>query len=134
MIRPSKLLLGLEAAITLAGASLAVWVLPSSRLTRLLGRPSPPSPPRSSTEADEARGAQVGRAVERVAGMLPWRPVCLPQAIATRTMLRRRRIPCEGHLGVVGTAPFGAHAWVTVGDVVVQGASAGEVTEVAVLR
>ena len=120
--------------MALAIASFAVRVLPGPRVVRLLGQPAPPSPPPDSPGAHQTRGEQVGRAVERVARVLPWRPVCLPQAIATRAMLKRRRIPCEGHLGVVGTAPFDAHAWITVGDVVVQGGSDTHVTEVAVLR
>ena len=117
----------------LALASIAVRLLSSRRLVRLLGDPR-----LGRLEQDgvvvSARAARIGRAVERVAGRLPWRPVCLPQAIATLAMLRWRGIPCEGHLGVVSTAPFKAHAWVTVGPAVVQGGPVTGVTELASLR
>ena len=67
--------------------------------------------------------------VERVARILPWRPRCLPQAIATRRMLNRRMITNRGHLGVVGTAPLSTHAWVTVDGAVVQGGPISHVRE-----
>ena len=86
--------------------------------------PSHPGPP-------GAEALLVGRAVARVAHHLPWHPTCLPQALATRAMLRRRGIPCVSHLGVIRTEPFEAHAWVTVNDRVVQGGPIGHATEVA---
>ncbi len=49
-------------------------------------------------------------------------------------MLRRRGIASAGHLGVVGTAPLSAHAWVTVRGRVVQGGPVTHATEVALLR
>lgn len=69
-----------------------------------------------------------------MAAILPWRPKCLAQAIATRIMLRRRGIDSRGHLGVVDTQPMSAHAWVTVGEEVVQGGPVDHATELAVLR
>src|SRR5947208_2523981 len=79
------------AARALTVATLAVRLLSSPRTTRLLGRPAPPDIERPRGRAGvEAR--RVGHAVERVARVLPWRPVCLPQALATRWMLRRRAI------------------------------------------
>lgn len=73
----------------------------------------------------------VGRAVTRVARRLPWHPACLPQAVATRAMLRRRGIECVSHVGVVRTEPFQAHAWVTVNGCVVQGSPITHATELA---
>jgi hypothetical protein len=131
--RIDRALLGAEAALALAAASLAVRVLGSSRTTRLLGLPA--------TADQAAPGAapgpavrRVGRAVERVSRLLPWRPVCLPQAIATRAMLRRRGIVCDSHLGMIQSDPVTAHAWVTVGGTVVQGGPVGHVKELAVFR
>jgi Transglutaminase-like superfamily len=128
-----KAFLGLEAAVVLGAAELALRAVPCRRLTRLLGFAVP-------AVDDDARGRidpaaqRVGRAVERVAGVLPWRPACLPQAIATRAMLRRRGIPCEGHLGVVSTDPFEAHAWITVNGWVVQGGPVHDAAEIAAFR
>jgi hypothetical protein len=125
--------LAAEAALALTAASLAVRVLGSAHTTRLLGVPAP-------TDQVEPRAApgpgvrRVGRAVERVSRVLPWRPLCLPQAIATRAMLRRRRVACTGHLGVIESDPRTAHAWVTVAGTVVQGGPVGHVKELAVFR
>ena len=101
-------------------------------ISALLGTPhatSSPEAPVSAESSPDSRAARVGRAVERVARVLPWRPPCLPQAIATRRMLRRRHISSRGHLGVVGTAPLSTHAWVTVHGAVVQGGPLPHVEE-----
>jgi Transglutaminase-like superfamily len=117
----------LEAALALTVASLALRVLPRGRVSRLLGRPGPEH---AAVGRLSSRALGVGRAVERVAALLPWRPGCLPQAVAARAMLRRRGIACHGHLGVVSTRPLEAHAWVTVAGRVVTGGrvSAAELT------
>lgn len=126
----TKFGLAIEASLTLTVTSLAVRFLPSATTTRLLGRPSPALIEQQRL-APGARASRVGRAVERVASVLPWRPLCLPQALAVRAMLLRRRIPCRCHLGVVQTSPMSAHAWVTVAGSVVQGGPVGHATEVA---
>jgi hypothetical protein len=128
----ARVALGAEAAIALALATAAVRVLPARRQSRLLGQPGPAGA--ATGGVPDPRAKRVGRAVERVAGILPWRPSCLPQAIATRAMLRRRRIACEAHLGIVSTSPLAAHAWVTVEGHVVQGGPLRGATEVAALR
>lgn len=131
LVRPSPLLrrstLAAEAGLFLMLASVAKRVLPASRATRLLGSVAAPSSGDPLPPAGEA--LLVGRAVDRVAQLLPWRPACLPQALATRAMLRRRGIDCVSHLGVVQTDPFRAHAWVTVNGSVVQGATSADVSE-----
>lgn len=122
--------LAAEAAVAVVIADVAVHLLPSGRTSRLLGNLE--SPPRDVPDPDaELQARRIGRAVEGVAGRLPWHPVCLPQAIATRWLLKRRGIPCSSHLGVTGRAPLAAHAWVTVGDHVVQGGHVTDATEVA---
>ena len=113
--------MAVEAAAVLAFASVAVRVLPGGRVTSLLGTVLTTEPPPPAAAGGDARARGVGRMVERVAARLPWQPKCLPQAIATRAMLRRRGIACESHLGIVSTRPLAAHAWVTVGGAVVQG-------------
>ncbi len=75
---------------------------------------------------------RVGRAVTLVAGRVPWHPTCLRQALAARRMLARRNIPCRTHVGVVDPRSLSAHAWVTVGDLIVVGAhGAGDTTPLA---
>jgi hypothetical protein len=122
-----------EAVLALTAASVAARVAGSSRTTRLLGLPAAGHEAESELPADpEVR--RVGSAVERVARILPWHPVCLPQAIATRAMLRRRGVACVSHLGVYGSSPVTAHAWITVGGTVVQGGPVGHVKELALFR
>jgi hypothetical protein len=125
-------LLGIEAGTSLLLASVALRVRRRSNAAQLLGtigaRSAGPPP------QDDAEARRIGRAVTRVARLLPHEPTCLRQAIATRWMLRRRGIDSEAHLGIVRTEPFEAHAWVTVGDVVVQGGPVVGATELAVLR
>lgn len=76
-----------------------------------------------------ADAEDIGHVVEVVGRCLPFRTVCLQQAIAVRRMLNRRGIPAMVYLGIarnkadrvrseLGQA---AHAWVTVGSQVVSG-------------
>lgn len=121
--------LGLEASLALTVASLAVRLLPDARAARLLGRRLAGDHDAPQSPQAQADALLVGRAVARVADALPWQPVCLPRAIATRAMLRRRAIRATCHLGMVVGLPRSAHAWVTVNDVVVQGGPVPPVTE-----
>jgi hypothetical protein len=123
--------LAIEAAVMLTVASLRVRLHPSSETASLLGlnrSTDEAPPPTRSTVGDILR---VGRTVERVALLLPWHPLCLPSAVATKAMLLRRGVDCRAHLGMTTTTPPEAHAWVTVGDVVVQGGPVDHVTELA---
>ena len=128
-----RLALGLEAATALAVAQVAIRVLPASRVSRLMGRPFP-AHPRAPAAPPPAAVRRVGVAVHRVARVLPWRPTCLPQAVATAAMLRRRGVAAWSHLGITATAPLEAHAWVTVNGHVVIGGPVAHATEVAAFR
>jgi hypothetical protein len=113
--------LAAEAGIQLTRASLELRLRRSSRLTSLLGTLEDVDHPVDETELHEA--LRVGRTVARVAGRLPGAPTCLPRALATQRMLRRRGIASRLHLGVTNSAEERAHAWVTVdGQAVVGGA------------
>jgi hypothetical protein len=125
--------LAVEATIALAVADLAVRILPSRRVAALLGTTSR-QPPSRRPAARTAEAMRIGLMVDRAAARLPWHPVCLPQAIATRWLLRRRGIRCVSHLGVVERHPFSAHAWITVDGAIVQGAGVVTATELAALR
>ncbi|MFV2103512.1 lasso peptide biosynthesis B2 protein [Micromonospora sp. LOL_024] len=134
MTRPRTIALALEAAARLTTAQLLIAVYSGPRLMRFLG---PVERPTTATEETPPRwpaARRVARVVDRVGHLLPWRPVCLPRAMTTRAMLRRRAIPCELHLGVTSTAPLAAHAWVTVDGRVVQGGPVAHVTPLATLR
>ncbi|MEQ1717678.1 MAG: lasso peptide biosynthesis B2 protein [Hyphomicrobium sp.] len=84
------------------------------------------------TEVDASSvcdAAAIGHAIERLADVVPFRAVCLQQALAARLMLARRRIPSTLYLGLqrdrekrlaTGTGDA-AHAWVRVGPLYVVG-------------
>lgn len=77
---------------------------------------------------------KVARIVRKVARHVPFRAVCLPQAMAAQWMLRRRGVPSRLVFGVRrGTADSGLqyHAWLMVGRECVVGA--GEVETYAPL-
>ena len=124
--------MGLEAGLALIRASVALRLSPEANIARLLGEPSDPAQgPPARPHLDAWR---VGTAVSRAAGLLPWRPKCLPQALAARMMLRRRGIDFESHLGVIETSPFKAHAWVTVRGTPIVGGPTHHATRLATFR
>lgn len=117
--------LALEAGAELFRARL-LTLLPARIFTRQLGAQRP-LPEGSETPAPEL-AFEIGRMVERVAGALPFRAVCLQQAMAAARMLRRRGLSPAVCLGMrrveAGAAPrYDAHAWVEVGRQVVNGAA-----------
>ena len=84
---------------------------------------SPPSGNRDSKVPADAM--RICHAIQAVASRMPFRAVCLQQALVAQSMLKRRGYPAVLHLGI-GTAPTetgtrGAHAWVSVLDAVVCG-------------
>jgi len=129
-----RLAAALEAGTLVVAAQLIIGLLGSRTLLRLLGRPGAYTGGRLVDPATWRRARPIARRVDRVADRLPWRAACLSRAVATRAMLRRRGIPCEVHLGILGTRPLAAHAWVTAGGVPVQGGQVKGVTALATLR
>lgn len=90
----------------------------TSRLGRLDAEAAEP------TDEQAGRAADIGRLVERVARWLPFKTLCLQQAIAVRRMLDRRGVPAVVYLGLAKEARGGqreAHAWVKTGPRVVSG-------------
>lgn len=77
---------------------------------------------------------EVSWAVTRAACNVPFRAVCLPQAIAAKAMLRRRHVESVLHFGLAkGTErPLDAHAWLDAAGIAVTGSPvAREFTEIA---
>jgi hypothetical protein len=72
--------------------------------------------------------------VTRSARYVPFKAVCLPQAMAARVMLKRRGVASVLHFGAArGQAkPFDAHAWLDADGVEVTGyPAAKDFTEIA---
>jgi hypothetical protein len=101
-----------EAFFTIVLARLAVRFIPSARLFSWANRP-----PRRINRFAGDQISWVLWAVESV-GAKPWlKALCLPRALATHAMLRRRGIASRLCLGVAreGQALI-AHAWVEIGE------------------
>ena len=121
----------LEALAELARARL-LTMLPMRVFMREFGRLDPPaggSPPRPAAAGQGAVAQGIGDTVAAVARHVPFRALCLQQAIAVSRMLARRGVPAAVTIGVNrdrarldGPAEPFAHAWVEVGGRVVSGA------------
>jgi Transglutaminase-like superfamily len=118
-----------EAVAWLLLARLSLFLVSFPRLARHLGTVVTPTDPRardaaSANSADASRlAAEIGWAVTRAARHVPFKAVCLPQAMAARLMLRRRGVDSVLHFGArIGCAkPIDAHAWLDAAGVKVTG-------------
>jgi hypothetical protein len=118
-----------EAVAYLLAARLALIFIPFPRLARRLGALVPPTDPRTTpartaTAPDEAQlAADIGWAVTCAARYVPFKAVCLPQAMAARAMLERRGVKSVMHFGAAKgmDKPLDAHAWLDAAGVEVTG-------------
>jgi len=117
-----------EAALCLAAARLALIFIPFPHLARRLGDFVPPNDPRAlrakvPVDAGAPLAQEIGWAVTRAARYLPFKAVCLPQAMAARVMLERRGVESVMHFGAARGAekPLDAHAWLDAAGVEVTG-------------
>ena len=119
----------IEAAACLLLARLGLLFVPFPKLARRLGHFVPPSDPRATAarergaQHDAALAEEIGWAVTRSARYLPFKAVCLPQAMAARLMLKRRGIASALHFGAGRgeDRPLDAHAWLDAAGVEVTG-------------
>ena len=116
-----------EAVTCLLLARLALVFVPFPKLARRLGDFVPPGDRRvlaARVPAPQAALAEeVGWAVTRAARHVPFKAVCLPQAMAAQAMLRRRGIASVMHFGAArgSDKPLDAHAWLDAAGVEVTG-------------
>lgn len=112
----------LESWARLAGASLAVRVLPTSAVLRMWSAADSHC---SKPAAAAASVEDVSWSVRAAARFVPG-ATCLPQAIVARRMLMSLGYGAEFHLGVQmgGERPFHAHAWVVSEGRIVAGEAA----------
>ncbi len=121
--------LTIEAVLCLLAARLALVLVPFPRLAHRLGTFVAPGDARvarsrrQGSRAQMDQAAMVGWAVTRAARYLPFKAVCLPQAMAARIMLNRRGIVSVLHFGAgkEGNRQLGAHAWLDAAGVEVTG-------------
>jgi hypothetical protein len=116
-----------EAVAYLLLARLALIFVPFPKLARRLGRFVPPSDPRAAAARERTAQAgtaeAIGWAVTRSARYVPFKAVCLPQAMAARLMLKRRGVASVMHFGAARgeDKPLDAHAWLDAAGVEVTG-------------
>ncbi len=125
-------LLLVEAVTCLALSRLALLLFPFRAVASRFGTVTPPAAGNDAAmrvlnDAQSAQAREIGWAVTRAARYVPFRAVCLPQAIAAQAMLRRRRVASVMHFGVAKSAqePLSAHAWLDAGQVEVTGYPVG---------
>ncbi len=117
----------LQAVVWLAVSRLALIFVPFRVLAARFGTFMPPAvavaAPASLDAEQSALAREISWAVTRAARYVPFRAVCLPQAIAAKAMLRRRHIASTMHFGVAkkpGEA-MAAHAWLDAAQIEVTG-------------
>jgi hypothetical protein len=118
-----------EAAWSLLVARLWIALVPIDRVARRLGIFVPPTDRRvverrlRHRPGDAAVAAGVGWAVCRTAPLMPFRAICLQQAMAAHAMLRRRGVASVLHFGAArqGQSVLDAHAWLDAAGVPVTG-------------
>ena len=122
-LRRQRLLV--EAAVCLGAARLALAFLPFPKIGKYLGQLRPPAPESVVAGVDQATAKEIGWAVTRAATFLPFRAVCLPQALAAWQMLHMRRVPSRLHFGAAqakeARKPLATHAWLDANGVPVTG-------------
>lgn len=129
---PRRIALFAEAFVLLAGARLAVAILPFRRIASMLGKPR--SGQAGWAQACDQAAVQTVRelawALRAAARRVPVDALCLTQALAGRVMLRRRGIAGTVRLGLAqglqgkNTADpmmVAAHAWLDAGGIKVTG-------------
>jgi hypothetical protein len=125
--RRRALLVEAVAALLAARARLAVF--PFRKIARGLGAFVTPADERVKAARtpgpaeQQAIAGEVGWAVTRAAMHVPFRAVCLPQAMAAHAMLRRRGVASAMHFGAQRgkEKPIDAHAWLDAAGVEVTG-------------
>jgi hypothetical protein len=117
-----------QAIVWLALARLALLAVPFETLAERFGKIAPPGSgdgtgQRPLSAAQSVLAQDIGWAVTRAARYVPFRAVCLPQAIAAQAMLSRRGVASVMHFGVrkkPGEA-LAAHAWLSAAEIEVTG-------------
>lgn len=115
-----------EAVMWLALARLSLVFVPFRVLAARFGAVTQPATDTSVAPllpmAQQQDVQLIGWAVTRAARYVPFRAVCLPQAIAAKAMLSRRGIASVMHFGVAKmAAELKAHAWLDAGRIEVTG-------------
>ena len=95
-LSPRDRVLTYEAAVTLWFARLWLVLVPFRKVAEKLGTSYPATAPKTmlipTSEGEDAIAKQVSEAVIRASKNVPYRAVCIQQAVAAKIMLARRGI------------------------------------------
>lgn len=115
-----------EIALCLAVARFLIFAVPFRFYHRTLGPLGNHNliEPQKLDEESFRQVRIIGRHILNIANRVPFKAVCLPQAMAGRWMLARRNIKSQIFIGVrkgEGIKPVDLHAWLMVDDYCVTG-------------
>ena len=124
----------LRATIELACANRKFRKLPPGQLVDHVREPNRESTVRGNPPLDTRLVERIAYAVPAVALRVPWRSDCMVQAMAAQSWLGRYGIASTMTIGVRKHAPegFGAHAWLSAGDILVTGGDISGYVEIDV--
>jgi hypothetical protein len=113
-----RITLLIEAVTVLALARLIVATRSPARVARGFGRPlaqDTDAPVGAHRDGEADRAAEIGWAIRCAAANVPFRALCVEQALAARALLDRRAIAATVHYGIASPAGdsegLRAHVW-----------------------
>lgn len=113
-----------EAFLFLTYARLIVLLIPFKVIGPRLGAQNKETTSKENIQVDSAKA--IATAIRLAVRYIPWKTVCLPQAIAANRMLKRRKLSGILYLGLARddekTKGLKAHAWLRHGETIVCGA------------
>lgn len=121
-LRLSEKFIFLEAFGLLAFSKIAVRIIPFRKMAAHLGDINKAAGLLSATQMKEALG--VRHIIFMTSANVPWKSVCLDQALTAMMMLNRRKLPNTLYLGVKideAKRKIEAHAWVKCNDKILVG-------------
>ena len=111
-------LLHIEAVLFLCTAKLVIRLFPLRRVAPFIGSLDDQAR-EELTGKEKERSLQVRHSISRGAKTVPWKSVCLDQALAGQIMLSRRKIPASLCLGAIKDPDdkdkLQGHAWILCG-------------------
>jgi hypothetical protein len=119
-----------EAAVLLGVARIALLVVPFRKVAEKLGTPHSAAAPHNvlkpAREDEEELARRVSESVQRAAKNVPFRAVCIHQALVAKLMLEQRGVPSVMHFGVARNGAdaddaLRAHAWLNTATVEITG-------------
>ena len=110
-----------EALLFLIKYSIALKILPFKKIAARIKKESCDNS--IPTENQKQNPKNIGRAVIRAANHVPWKALCLHQAIIAKIMLNKRNIPSTLYFGCMRdeSRDFKAHAWLKSNDIFITG-------------